>query len=134
MKKKRNYKKLTIDDRMIIQAGLANHESLTQIAKSIVEFDSVIGTLTDKKAILTITLVKYNFQFGLLIEKGNSSSVYKTIRNLFDKIGIELAKKIFAICICDNGSEFASFFKLETYNQIQIIKTFYLIQLIQLIE
>ena len=47
---------------MIIQAGLANHESLTQIAKSIVEFDSVIGTLTDKKAILTITLVKYNFK------------------------------------------------------------------------
>ena len=36
--------------------------------------------------------------------------------NLFDKIGIELAKKIFAICICDNGTEFASFFKLEIYN------------------
>jgi IS30 family transposase len=92
---------------------------------NIVEFDSVIGTLTDKKAILTITLVKYNFQFGLLIEKGSPSSVCKAIRNLFDKIGIELAKKIFAICICDNGSEFSSFFKLETYNQIQIIKTFY---------
>ena len=43
MKKKRNYKKLTIDDRMIIQAGLANHESLTQIAKILHKNKSTIS-------------------------------------------------------------------------------------------
>jgi IS30 family transposase len=45
-----------------------------------VEYDSVIGKINDFQAILTITFVKYDFQFGLLIKKGDSSSVLEVLK------------------------------------------------------
>lgn len=60
---------------------------------SIVEFDSVIGKIDDKQAILTITLKKENFQFGILIRKGNSNDVAKKVRLLFRRLGSKMANK-----------------------------------------
>lgn len=88
--------------------------------QSIVQFDSVIGKIKDRKAILTITLPKYAFQFGLLIEKGNAESVVKNLIKLFKKIGPD-AKNIFQINLCDNGTEFATFYEIEK----SVGKTFY---------
>lgn len=90
-------------------------------SKNIMQFDSVIGKINDKKAILTITFKKYSFQFGILIDKSNPGSVDSSLRKLKSKIGEELFYKIFAINIADNGLEFTTFYNIE-YNRDGLIK------------
>jgi IS30 family transposase len=85
-----------------------------------IEYDSVIGKINDFQAILTITFVKYGFQFGLLIKKGDSSSVLKVLKNLYRSVG-DKAKEIFAANLCDNGTEFAQFYEIERH----VGKSFY---------
>jgi IS30 family transposase len=85
-----------------------------------VEYDSVIGKINDFRAILTITFVKYDFQFGLLIKKGDSSSVLEVLKGLYKKLG-DKAKDIFEANLCDNGTEFAQFYEIERY----VGKSFY---------
>lgn len=98
-----------------------NHE-----LDNVVHYDSLIGKRDDKQAILTITFVKYNFQFGLLIQKSNPASVNKELKKLFKHLGDDLVKKVFPINLCDNGIEFSYFHKIETNNQGEVlIKTFY---------
>jgi len=82
-------------------------------SKNIMQFDSVIGKINDKKSILTKTFKKYGFQYGTLIQKGNPRSVDYAIRNIKKKIGDELFYKIFAINIAHNGSEFTTFYNIE---------------------
>lgn len=93
---------------------------------SVVEFDSIVGKLTDKKAILTIFFRKYNFQIGLLIDKGNPYSVNDQVSKLFENLGTEVVKKLFEVCLCDNGSEFSIFPKIEIdeFGE-KIVNTFY---------
>ena len=91
---------------------------------SIVQFDSVIGKADDRKAILTITLIKQRFQFGILYDRYNSANeVFNKLANLFKSLGFDFSKKIFAVCLSDNGSEFNRFSDLEFV--IPGIKTFY---------
>lgn len=94
---------------------------------NIVQYDSVIGKINDTYSILTITFPKYNFQFGFLIRKGNSSSVNKVLENLFSKLTKEQIQKIFPLNLCDNGTEFTNFFSIESCvrNKQAIIRTFY---------
>jgi len=86
----------------------------THKKENIVEYDSVIGKLTDMYAILTITLVEYSFQFGLVIYKSNPKDVIAKLHELFNKIGPK-AKDIFKINLCDNGIEFYTFYEIEKY-------------------
>lgn len=81
--------------------------------ENVVQYDSVIGKLTDNLAILTITFVKYEFQFGILIKKSNPNDVVKKIKKLFRLLGKELTKEIFQINLADNGFEFSYFNKIE---------------------
>lgn len=81
-----------------------------------VEYDSVIGKLTDKKAILTITFPKEAFQFGLVIAKGNPDSTLHAIKKLLSTIGEKYSNEIFQINLADNGSEFSKFNEIE-YSQ-----------------
>ena len=95
-------------------------------SKNIVEYDSVIGCINDKKAILTITFRDCNFQFGLLIKKGNPKDTKSKILKMFKSIGEEQVKKIFAINLADNGVEFSFFSDIETNdNGEQICRTYY---------
>ena len=80
---------------------------------SAVQYDSVIGKKTDKKAILTITFPKERFQFGRLIQKGDPMSVIGVMNYLFNLVGYEKAKEIFAVNLADNGFEFSNFHLLE---------------------
>lgn len=117
-----------IDIKALVGRTFKDYNRFTSANKSknTVQYYSVIGKKTDRQAILTITFPKYNFQFGLLIKKGSSSSVTKSLSGLFKRIGIENTKKIFAFNICDNGTEFTSFYKLEfDDNGEQRFKTFY---------
>lgn len=84
--------------------------------ESIVQYDSVIGCIKDKKAILTITFPKYNFQFGILIKKGSADNVRSKIKNLFQQLGKETVKKIFPINLADNGVEFSYFNEIEVFD------------------
>jgi len=93
---------------------------------NIVQYDSLIGKMNDKQALLTITFVKYAFQFGLLIKKSSPSSVNSKIRKLFHHLGEGLVKQVFAINLADNGTEFSYFHQLENSDQGEVlIKTFY---------
>lgn len=83
---------------------------------SIVQYDSVIGQVDDKRAILTITFPKERFQFGRIIHKGDPVFVIQTMHWLFKLIGYDKTRKIFAINLADNGSEFSSFHRLEQYD------------------
>lgn len=80
---------------------------------SIVQYDSVVGRINDAPAILTITFPKERFQFGRIIAKGNTLSVLRTLNKLFDELGDETVKKVFAINLSDNGTEFSGFHHLE---------------------
>ena len=94
--------------------------------ENIVEYDSVIGKLTDKFAILTITFSKYQFQFGILIKKSNPNDVVVKIRKLFKSLGSEVTKKIFPINLADNGIEFSYFNTLENDSNGEFIcRTFF---------
>ena len=76
------------------------------------EYDSVVGKIDDKKAILTITFPETRFQFGLLITKESARSVNAKIRNLQAKLQ-NLYNQIFEVNLSDNGVEFARFHELE---------------------
>ena len=80
---------------------------------SAVQYDSVLGKKSDKKAILTITFPKERFQFGRLIQKGDPMSVISTMNYIFNLVGYDKAKEIFAVNLADNGLEFSNFHLLE---------------------
>ena len=93
---------------------------------NIAQFDSVIGLINDKQAILTITFPKYNFQFGLLIKKSDPKSVNHELKKLFKKIGANLVQKVFPLCLADNGVEFTYFHELELdSDNKQRLRTFF---------
>lgn len=83
---------------------------------SVVQYDSVIGKIDDKQAILTITFPKERFQFGKIIKKDIPESVQGTMIWLFKLIGYDKAREIFAVNLADNGVEFSHFHKLEQYD------------------
>lgn len=93
---------------------------------NIVQYDSVIGKITDQQAILTITFPSFSFQFGLLIQKGNPTSTMEQLRSLFHRLDEESINIIFPINLCDNGTEFSTFSQLESYNHGQTkLRCFY---------
>ncbi len=83
---------------------------------SVVQYDSVIGQIDDKQAILTITFPKERFQFGRIIQKGDHISVIQSMRWLFKLIGYDKAREVFAVNLADNGVEFSCFHRLEQYD------------------
>ena len=93
---------------------------------NIVQYDSLIGQARDEQALLTITFPAYNFQFGILVKKGVSTSTNQVLSSLFHRLGPDLVKRVFPVNLCDNGIEFASFHKLEADEHGElIVKTFY---------
>lgn len=66
--------------------------------EQIVEFDSIIGKITDAQAILTITFVPQNFQLGRVIRKGIAMSVNTKMRAIFRQLPELMIHRCFAIC------------------------------------
>ena len=111
----------------ILSRSFSDYENYVNSHKKdlIVQFDSVTGRKTDKKAILTVTWKKYNFQLGFLIEKNNWNCVTETLLNFFKRFTNEELKKAFGVCICDNGMEFRTFYEIEKVRNSETIHTFY---------
>lgn len=80
----------------------------------VVQFDSVIGKSTDKKAILTITFPRFDLQIGRLVAKGDSASALAAIKKVIKAVADAGYDEAFEVCISDNGSEFATFYEIES--------------------
>jgi len=66
---------------------------------NVVQYDSVIGKLSDKKAILTVTFPRYEFQFGILIDKSNPRSVVAKIKKYSLISVLEWLKRFFQLIL-----------------------------------
>lgn len=92
----------------------------------VVEFDTVHGTQEENECILTIMFVGLGFQIGLKVKKYDTHDVNKKIRELFSRFSKKTRKKLFAICLADNGDEFDLFPQIEfDENGEQLIHTFF---------
>lgn len=89
------------------------------------QYDSVVGSLKDMKAILTITHTETNFQFGFMIDRGNPEFVIKIMKSLKGKLGDEFYD-IFEVNLSDNGTEFNHLWNIEfDENGVQRCHCFY---------
>ena len=70
---------------------------------NIVEMDTVIGKLEDKKCILTLYFRNSKLMLMFLINKYKTGSVTKIFRKLYKILGYELFTKLFEIVLTDNG-------------------------------
>lgn len=77
----------------------------------IIQLDSLIGKLSDKKAILTIFFKNSKLQLGYLYNRKHSNIV-AILRKLY-KIGKDNGVTLFDVVLADNGSEFKSLYELE---------------------
>lgn len=79
---------------------------------SIIELDSVEG---DKggKVLLTIHFVQSEMMLAFLRDHNDSASVIHIFDELYTKLGGELFRAIFQVCLTDNGTEFSNPTKLE---------------------
>lgn len=89
------------------------------------QYDSVIGKLSDKKTILTITYPKTRFQFGILMGGNKSSKVLSIMRYLQNAFK-EKYGEIFSANLSDNGTEFALFHEAEfDENGVRVCRVFF---------
>ena len=72
----------------------------------IVEMDTVIGTLTSNKVLLTLLLRSCNLMLIYLLEHKSQECVIDTLNDLSDTLGIQNFQKFFPIILTDRGTEF----------------------------
>ena len=72
------------------------------------EIDTVIGKMSNDKAILTLTERKTRYEFMFMLEAKDSKSVNDTLSKLKDIFGDNL-DKVFKTITADNGIEFSNF-------------------------
>ena len=76
---------------------------------SIVEMDTVIGTLGGKggKCLLTLLFRQYNFMLIYLLPYKQSKYVTEVFNNLKRDLGTDEFKRLFEVILTDNGTEFS---------------------------
>jgi IS30 family transposase len=88
-------------------------------SKVMLQLDTVIGKLADKKCLLTCFEPLSKFQWGYLVYK-SSASVNHILKTLIDTL--YHSNRLFFDCLLtDNGSEFQSLPLLETTDQGEIV-------------
>ena len=80
---------------------LSKHKNCSRL-----QLDTVIGTQTSSKVLLTLIIAETNFMFIRLLDKKNIESVNKQFDIFKNKLGIKLYAKLFETVLTDNGSEF----------------------------
>ena len=73
----------------------------------VVEMDSVIGRIGGK-ALLTLHFKNCDFMLAFLREHNTSQSVIDVFDAQFKQLGLDLFKRLFPVCLGDNGSEFSN--------------------------
>jgi IS30 family transposase len=85
---------------------------IEKTAVQAVETDSVIGRIGGK-VLLTMMFKSCDFMLAFIRERNNSQSVIDIFDRLNDLLGAERFKKMFPVCLADNGSEFSNPKRLE---------------------
>jgi len=81
-----------------------------------IEMDTVIGTKTSSKVILTFTVVMSNFFFAYLLEENTAAEVvrvFDSIRADLDLFHTTFLTELFKVVLTDNGSEFSDALRIE---------------------
>lgn len=78
----------------------------------VVQMDSVIGR-KGGKVLLTLHFVKAEFMLAFLRDANDSQSVIDVFDKLNEIFGIDIFKKLFPVCLGDNGSEFSNPIAIE---------------------
>lgn len=78
----------------------------------VVEMDSVIGRIGGK-VLLTLHFVKAEFMLAFLRDTNDSQSVIDIFDRLNELLEIDLFKRLFPVCLGDNGSEFSNPIAIE---------------------
>jgi len=80
---------------------------------NIIEMDTVEGSKSSSKVLLTLILKKTKFMLIFLLDKQNVVCVNNAFINLKRILGIKLYAKVFRIILTDNGSEFFNPLEME---------------------
>lgn len=75
--------------------------------------DTVVGKLTDKRALMTIHFTDCNFMFGYLYKKGSPRSFLKRFETLRLALGDKLFYTLFPAILTDNGTEMSLLYTIE---------------------
>lgn len=79
----------------------------------VVEMDTVKGSRTSGKCLLTLLFRSCSFMLVILLPSCTQKSVVTAINNLTDTLGIRTFKKYFPVILTDNGSEFKNPWDIE---------------------
>lgn len=91
----------------------------------VVELDSVEGK-KGSAVLLTIYFRQQNLQLAYYRDANDSKSVTQIFRDLYGSLGSDLFKRLFPICLADNGSEFSDPTAIEfDENGEQVSRVFY---------
>lgn len=79
----------------------------------VIQLDTVIGCIDGKYSVLTIHIVNYSFQFGILLEAHTKDEVFKKLSELFASMkeietadGMPFYSTFTEVILTDNGPEF----------------------------
>lgn len=89
---------------------------------TVVEMDTVLGTKSSRKRILTMTFRRNNLMLMFLLSDGKASSVVNIFRYLEHELGLDCFRRVFKIFLTDNGGEFKDNINLE-YTKENDIRT-----------
>ena len=80
---------------------------------SVVELDTVKGTRTAGKCLMTLLFRSCNFMIIILLPRCTQDCVIKAIDDLVEAISLRLFRKYFEVILTDNGSEFKNPWDIE---------------------
>ena len=80
---------------------------------SVVEMDTVKGSQTSGKCLLTLLFRSCNFMIIILLPRCTQKCVIDAINNLCNAIGISTFRKYFPVILTDNGPEFKNPWAIE---------------------
>ncbi|MGN0321359.1 MAG: IS30 family transposase [Lachnospira sp.] len=93
---------------------------------SIVEMDTVIGSTSSKKVLLTLIFRSCHFMIAVLLPDKSQASVLNAVNDLYILFGKEKFKRLFGCILTDRGTEFSNPFMFERdSNGIYRTKLFY---------
>ena len=87
----------------------------------VVQVDTVVGKLIDKKKILTIHWPTFHFQIGILLDSLNPLNVNRCFTELRNRLGDSLYRKLFQVLVTDNGIEFSLLDEIEIDSNGELI-------------
>ena len=88
-------------------------EFIEEFDPPIVEMDTVMGSSSSKKCLLTIFFKPSKFMLAFLLDGATQANVQDVFDSLEKMLGANTFRKLFPVILTDNGSEFLNPFALE---------------------